>query len=196
MNNIANYFKPTRQQDVPHVSAVNDVCLHEYWPHQYLSSTQLTFGWRQYSGCPLCTISCLYIARVGKRVGLRASPLSLVESLFWRRNLFVNFFIKRRVRLMNLSMRRMLCTNSLMRRNLLRNFLIRSRFHLTYALSCDLLTLKQEAIGSWRVVDPVHKQKHEMGWGVQNVSSLLQMSLLPITQQALMLETSSRCSNH
>ena len=25
MNNIANYFKPTRQQDVPHVSAVNDV---------------------------------------------------------------------------------------------------------------------------------------------------------------------------
>ena len=49
MNNMANYFKPTRPQDVPHVSVVNDVNAVSPQSHDLGAMTKQTSGktWRK-----------------------------------------------------------------------------------------------------------------------------------------------------
>ena len=42
MINMANYFKPTRQQDVPHVPAVNDGNVVSLWLHNLGAMTKQT----------------------------------------------------------------------------------------------------------------------------------------------------------
>ena len=44
MNNMANYFKPTRPHDVPHVSVVNDVNAVSSQSHNLGAMTKQTSG--------------------------------------------------------------------------------------------------------------------------------------------------------